>query len=234
MPNEKSKQSGKEKSKNDLDEKILGQEKTIPELLADIYKKLSAPIPEKYHQKIMRGDKELTGYPAQICIDRLNEVIGMNEWHTEETIRREEVLGKYLMVAIQIDLRIKIKIEDETFNLVRTGYGASYGKSVGDTYGIAFTMALKRACRQLGMGRELYLGETSEELEYVEEKIDSKEEEPVKLTDDVNDMLKRITDTKTVDELKKLEKELTEEKFGAKVLKILIKSFNAKLKELSK
>jgi hypothetical protein len=192
-----------------------------------IYARLSAPIPEKYHQKIMRGDKELTGYPAQICIDRLNEIFGIDGWRTEEEFLKQEICGKSLFVAIRVDLRIEK-------NIVRSGFGANYGKSVGDAYGAAFTMALKRACRQLGMGRELYSDKKSDEVEYVEEKIDGKEEEPVKLTDDVNYILNRIANTETIEELKKIEKNLTEEKFGAKVLKIIIKSFNTKMKELSK
>lgn len=208
------------------------------------YEKLSEEIPEKYHTKIFRKNfdgstTKLTGFPAQIVIDRLNDIFGPSNWVTNEEILKQEIVGRCWVVVMRVSLRItanpnptndrQIKPEE----LQKTGYGACYAKRVEDAYGAAFTSGLKRAGRQLGIGKELYLGASNEDVEESEEELEpeKKKEEPIPMTDDITNMLKLVADAKNSTILDALETKIDEADFGPKVLKIVIKAFNEKKKE---
>lgn len=199
------------------------------------YKKLSKEIPKEYHTKILRKNfdgstTKLTGFPAQIVVDRLNEIFGIDGWRTMERILKQEIIGKCWVVVMQIDLEIL----KEGAKITKTGYGACYAKRVEDAYGAAFTSGLKRAGRQLGIGRELYLGINNEDIEESEEEleVEEKKEESIPMTDDITNMLKLIAGAKNPDTLIGIEQKIDEADFGPKVLKIIIRAFNEKKKEL--
>jgi hypothetical protein len=189
------------------------------------YERLTEIIPEEYHVRIERDNIVLTGYPGQIAIDRLNEIFGLEGWLTRETVLKQEIINGAWVVAMKLELIIG---EDDK-EIIRTGYGAMYAKRVEDAYGGAFTSALKRAVRQLGIGRELYLrGEedlpTKEATQVaslgVAEIIDT-------VADDVKALMEKINSATNSEQLESLTASVTALQ-GEAVQKLVFNKFNAK------
>jgi len=191
-----------------------------------IYKEMSAEIPKEHYILIERDDVTLTGYPGQIVLDRLNEIIGLDGWYTDEKILYQELVGGNWVVAMLVKLVISNPKDDKV--AIRHGYGAQYATRVEDAFGGAFTNGLKRAARQLGIGKELYYTKYDEDIQTAKVK-----EEKENIPEEAIALEEKLNKAENVEQLMSLEAKVKAVN-GVAVQKVLLKKFNNRKIELSK
>ena len=173
--------------------------KNSTEVAKDIYLKLSKEIPEKYLVTYVEDGKTFKGYHAQYAIDLLNEVIGLGKWEVDSWIVKEEIVNKGW--AIAMETTIIIHINDHVIKV--TGSGGAHAKNIANAYKGARTSAFKNACRYLGIGKELYIqGDIDDDI------ITQVEVEKVQIPESITDLVKKIDNTKNIEELRQLEDEV--------------------------
>lgn len=169
----------------------------------DIYKKLTAPFPDKaYAADISRADKVLTSLKAQYVVERLNEVFGLGMWKLSGDWKE---VDDGVMFFGELQAQYK---DGENLVTIATGPVPGFGgvdhANSGDAYKSARTDCLSKSASLLGVGNEMYKGnveprlseaqkqaldrrgeeqpETESEAEEAEEQAPAKEEkrEPAK------------------------------------------------------
>ena len=123
---------------------------------SEIIEVLKRPFPKELHKhREGRDGKKLDYVEVQSYVDRLNEAFAY-EWSFELT--RREVIGEQIVVEVKLTAA----------GLIKTGLGgATITRSESDKTVVALADdikmaeadALKRACRLLGIGAELYASE---------------------------------------------------------------------------
>ena len=207
-------------------------------------KHLRQPIPKEFLITYTEDEKTFTGYKAQYAINLLNEKIGLGNWATKERIRKEEYINGGWSVAMELKLTIssldnvcltthKVTIKDITV----TGYGGSYAKNIANAYKGAKTSAFKNACRYLGIGQELYLGDTSGEEDIVYEPITEQEtsseqpQKPEKIAQG-DDLYNKVMKATNLEQLESLKDVVMAFDGGQNAQETLIKIYNTKKIEL--
>jgi hypothetical protein len=191
------------------------------DIFLELYKKLSAPIEDKYIIEYEEEGKKFKGYNAQAAINRLNEVVGIGNWEMVSDIRKEEIIGKAWAVAMEI--KIIIKLNKELFS--RTGNGGAFAKNIANAYKGARTSAFKNACRYFGIGKELYEQNIDDDI--IEVKVKEDESTEVTIPQEVVDLETKINNCKTIEQLQSLEESVKAVK-ETSVQKIIIKKYNDK------
>jgi hypothetical protein len=193
-------------------------------LIEELYKKLSLPIPEEYLFEYEEGGRTFTGYHGQYAINLLNQVCGLDSWKTDEEILKQEMLKGSWIVAMKVAILIsKVGIKNP---VLVTGYGASYAKRADIAYKSAKTNAFKNACRYLGIGNELYLKGFEDEVIY-EDVMEDITDSPSLETEELNDLANRIERAENVEQLQSLESSVKQVK-GKSTLKLLTEKYNNK------
>lgn len=191
-----------------------------------LYEKLSAPIDTKHIIEYTEDGKTFTGYESQYAINRLNEVVGLGEWVTEETILQQEAVKGGFMVAMKVVILIKPDI-------MVTGYGASVAKRIENSFKGAKTSAFKNACRYLGIGNELYFGQEDEDTKSAPlVEVEAPKKEAVVIADEAQALLEQLKKAASVQELDALAEQIKLTKSEA-IRSILIKAYNDKKIQLS-
>lgn len=187
--------------------------------LKELYKKLSNPIEEEYIIEYEESGKKFKGFNAIAAVNRLNEVIGLNNWSVKSKIRKEELINKSWAVAMEIIIVITYKKE----HITRAGSGGAYASKIENAYKGARTSAFKNACKYLGIGKELYTNSgVDDDIVYVkEESIETS----VKEDNDI-EIEKKIDKAETVEALQNLKDEL--EKVSAPYKASVYKKYNHK------
>lgn len=124
----------------------------------ELYKKLSKEFPKealvtdssRFNPQTGKGIK-LTSIKAQYVRERLNEVLGFENWETETFVVANDDTG----VAVQT--RLTVKVGDKSVTKVAFG-GSPHKKNIGDTFKSAETDALCKAASNFGVGNDVFKG----------------------------------------------------------------------------
>lgn len=198
--------------------------------------RLRQPIPKEYLITYTEDGKTFTGYKAQYAINLLNKNLGEGGWLTEEEIRKEEYINNGWAVAMKLILMLKMT-GTIYVPIIVTGYGGSHAKNIANAYKGAKTSAFKNACRYLGIGQELYLGDTSGEEDIVYEPITEQEisseqpQKPEKIAQG-DDLYNKVMKATNLEQLESLKDVVMAFDGGQNAQETLIKIYNTKKIEL--
>lgn len=134
---------------------------------SDIEKALAQPFPEEMEKVLMKSGVELIYLPISEVINRLNKVLGVDNWSFEIiSVRRDDIDPDELVAHVSITAEINGK------SVVKHGFGGqsvkrvkSSGKPVdlGNDFKGAVSDALKKATQLLGVG--LYLARSADAMD---------------------------------------------------------------------
>ena len=136
----------------------MSEEKLNPENKQDdlnehfyaIYEGLKKPFPKEALSTDSSRGFDLTSVKAQYVVERLNEVVGVNNWrHT----------GVYELVEGGVLFKGQLIISNGQDGTVREAVGFSQIKrNVGDAYKGAKTDSLSKCASQFGLANEIFKG----------------------------------------------------------------------------
>jgi hypothetical protein len=137
---------------------------------SELYNHLAEPFPQEMEKVIVKSGVELVYLPVSEVINRLNRVIGVDNWSFEiisvnrDTIDQDEIIAHVSLTAL---------IGDKT--VVKHGFGGISVKrskkdgrpvDLGNDFKGAVSDALKKAAQNLGIG--LYLARSADALDIEE------------------------------------------------------------------
>jgi len=135
-----------------------------------LFAELSAPFPPGVERALSKGGTTLTYIPVSEVINRLNRVVGVDNWSSEIIRCERDALDPDFIVA-HVRLTIRgTKPNGADHNIWKDGLGGQKIKrtrdgsivDLGDEFKGAVSDALKKAAQQLGIG--LYLARSEEAL----------------------------------------------------------------------
>jgi len=133
----------------------------------NIYAELSTPLCE---DAIQRTEKEktykaydTTGYGYQFCIDKLNEVLGIDGWDStyqilDEHIEETSTKKKKYYFTVNVDIILKANDELGLRETKKSCAGGHSSLDHSDGLKGAITNAFKKAAAFYGVGRDAYAG----------------------------------------------------------------------------
>jgi hypothetical protein len=133
----------------------------------DPYGPLSEPFPQEMERTINKGGTNLTYIPVSEVINRLNKVLGVENWSFTVTRCERDAIDPDFVVA---HVRLEYFVNDFR-SIARDGIGGQKIKrtkqggivDLGDEFKGAISDALKKAAQTLGVG--LYLARSDEAIE---------------------------------------------------------------------
>jgi recombination DNA repair RAD52 pathway protein len=154
------------------------------------YQNLSEPFPQEMERTLNKGGASLTYIPVSEVINRMNKVIGVEEWSF--SIKKWEQLGTSIVAHVVVNANINGTM------VSRDGVGGQKIKmnkqgepvDIGDEVKGAVSDALKKAVQTLGVG--LYLARSEEAME-IEQVMDA----PAPSSSEVENFSKLVGITKT-------------------------------------
>jgi len=191
----------------------------------DLYARLSVPMDKKYIIPYNEDGKVFNGLNTQGAIDRLNEVVGLENWTFDCVYNKQEIIGEAWAISADVTITIKVKNYPD---IIRTGSGGLYAKRIGDAYKGARTSAFKNACKYLGIGKEIYLENLGDEIDIPKEPQIVKQ---VIVPEELSDIAKKILSSQTIEELQLIEPEIKDIK-EKDTMKLILMQYNAKKIEL--
>jgi len=135
--------------------------------MSNIYQQLSEPFPQEMEKSINKGGVNLTYIPVGEVINRLNKVLGVENWSFKILLCQRDVTDPEFVVAhVRIDYCPENKL-----GVSRDGFGGQKIKrnkqggivDLGDEFKGAISDALKKAAQSFGVG--LYLARSEEAIE---------------------------------------------------------------------
>lgn len=156
--------------------------------------KLEAEFPEAVLKTVQKGSANLLYIPVAEVIQRMNNVLGVENWSTQViNVWRDQIDTAYVVAHVRLTALIDGK------GVVRDGFGGvkikMSGKGgpvdLGDEYKGAVSDALKKACQTLGVG--LYLAR-SEEAIYADEETPQVDPETEQLFDNLKGHSRKLDD----------------------------------------
>lgn len=172
--------------------KTTGEE-TVEAVKVDIYKELSEPFPQEMERTINKGGANLTYIPISEVINRLNKVLGVDNWSmTVVKCERDQHDPDFVIAHVRLEYSVS-----EFSSVIRDGIGGQKIKrnkqgqilDLGDEFKGAISDALKKAAQALGVG--LYLARTEDAIE-VEEMIDHSKQVATAPQPVVNDLYEEV------------------------------------------
>ena len=138
--------------------------------MSDVYQSLSEPFPQEMEKRLNKGGANLTYIPISEVINRMNKVLGVENWSFN--VKTWQQVG----TSIVAHVIVHAKINDTMVS--RDGVGGQKIKmskqgdpiDIGDEVKGAVSDALKKAVQTLGIG--LYLARSEEAIE-IEQVMDS-------------------------------------------------------------
>ena len=138
--------------------------------MSDVYQSLSEPFPQEMVKRLNKGGANLTYIPISEVINRMNKVIGVENWSFN--VKTWQQVG----TSIVAHVIVHAKINDTMVS--RDGVGGQKIKmskqgdpiDIGDEVKGAVSDALKKAVQTLGIG--LYLARSEEAIE-IEQVMDA-------------------------------------------------------------
>lgn len=147
--------------------------------MTSIYSQLTEPFPQEMERSLNKGGANLTYIPVSEVINRLNKILGVENWSF--TVKNWQQLGNSIVAQVSVVATISGNI------VTRDGVGGQKIKmtkqgdpvDIGDEVKGAVSDALKKAVQTLGVG--LYLARSDDAIE-IEQVIDAMvpiQEQPV-------------------------------------------------------
>jgi len=138
--------------------------------MTNIYSQLTEPFPQEMERSLNKGGTNLTYIPVSEVINRLNKIIGVENWSF--TVKNWQQLGNSIVAQVSVVAIISGN------SVTREGVGGQKIKmtkqgdpvDIGDEVKGAVSDALKKAVQTLGVG--LYLARSEEAIE-IEQVIDA-------------------------------------------------------------
>ena len=138
--------------------------------MTSIYSQLTEPFPQEMERSLNKGGTNLTYIPISEVINRLNKIIGVENWSF--TVKNWQQLGNSIVAQVSVVAIISGN------SVTREGVGGQKIKmtkqgdpvDIGDEVKGAVSDALKKAVQTLGVG--LYLARSEEAIE-IEQVIDA-------------------------------------------------------------
>lgn len=137
------------------------------------YQELSEPFPQEMERSITKSGVSLTYIPVSEVINRLNKILGVDQWSFTILRCERDAHDPEFIVA-----HVRITINTEHGWVERDGFGGQKIKrtkagaivDLGDEFKGAISDALKKAAQTLGVG--LYLARSDEAME-IEQAMDT-------------------------------------------------------------
>src|SRR4029077_3129667 len=121
-----------------------------PKNYSRIFAKLSANLPSEAIEAV--AGKEFSSIKHAFIIERLNDVLGPNNW----TAKYHECTSKMLSTN---EIALKCIVTSNKYGLYAEGYGSnSDPEDIGNAYKGAKSVALKNAVLQWGLGLDVHKG----------------------------------------------------------------------------
>ena len=203
--------------KKEVKQKPIKKEKVL-----NLYDQLSKPIDERYVVEYLDRGMKLKGFQAIAAVNRLNEVVGIENWKTETKFLYQERLASGWAIAMDVTIIINYNGKE----ISKQGTGAAFAKKIEDAYKGARTSAFKNTCKYLGIGKELYeetkIDDDISSEEIVYEKINNVVDDNV-IDNKEDELIKRINEISNKEQLKAIEDEVK----AIKVAKVF-KAYNDK------
>lgn len=218
---------------------------------SEIAKLLSEPFPEEMEKTIVKSGVSLIYLPISEVINRLNKVLGVDNWSFEIiSVRRDEVDVDEIIAHVSLSAIIDGK------SVVKHGFGGQSVKrqkkdnkpvDLGNDFKGAVSDALKKAAQQFGVG--LYLARSADAMD-AEDAIDSPPNNPAQtseidekwnnfvavaktLTAEQKDLLNEFWTTYSGGRPKPTRSTVSEDDIDALVIEAMRLSFGATLVEKS-
>jgi hypothetical protein len=161
---------------------------------ADIIKKLSEKLPEEAIQRTKgsetRKGYDTDGYSYQYCVDRFNDVLGINWSYEWEIIYHEK--GQFKNGTTYHDIAVKVIINivrhDENpqpHYMSRSCVGGHISKIYSDALKGAITNAFKKTAAFFGVGRDAFAGTIDDDNKPYPDLIDNKTKENKTIEDQI-------------------------------------------------
>jgi recombination DNA repair RAD52 pathway protein len=137
------------------------------------YQELSEPFPQEMERSITKSGVSLTYIPVSEVINRLNKILGVDQWSFTILRCERDAHDPEFIVA-----HVRITVNTEHGWVERDGFGGQKIKrtkagaivDLGDEFKGAISDALKKAAQTLGVG--LYLARSDEAME-IEQAMDT-------------------------------------------------------------
>lgn len=148
----------------------------------EIYGSLSEPFPQEMERTINKGGTNLTYIPVSEVINRLNKVLGVDNWSFAILRCERDAIDPDFVIA-----HVRLDYHSPSYTTVsRDGIGGQKIKrtkqgsivDLGDEFKGAISDALKKAAQTLGVG--LYLARSDEAIE-IEQAMDAPVDESVQV-----------------------------------------------------
>lgn len=167
---------------------------------SEIARQLAEPFPEEMEKVLVKSGVSLVYLPISEVINRLNKVLGVENWSFEIiSVRRDDVDTDEIIAHVSLSAEIDGK------SIVKHGFGGQTVKrqkkdnrpvDLGNDFKGAVSDALKKAAQQLGIG--LYLARSADAMD-AEDAIYSapQQQEPVSPLDEKWSNFVSVTKTLT-------------------------------------
>lgn len=145
------------------------RQRELGKIVSDLQASLNEPFPPEVERELKKSGTYLTYIPVSEVINRLNKVLGFNNW-SYEIIKCERDSQDADFVLAHV--RLTATVEGSYLPVTRDGFGGQKIKrtksgeivDLGDEFKGAVSDALKKAAQSLGVG--LYLARTEEAMEH--------------------------------------------------------------------
>lgn len=163
----------------------------------DLYGPLSEPFPQEMERTLSKGGTNLTYIPVSEVINRLNKVLGVDNWSFTVIRCERDALDPDFIVA-----HVRLEYNTSEFRSVaRDGIGGQKIKrtkqgsivDLGDEFKGAISDALKKAAQTLGVG--LYLARSDEAIE-IEQAMDAPADESTQVWENFVSVSKGLDESK--------------------------------------
>lgn len=125
-------------------------------VIAELSKKLSKDAIQRTKGSETRKGYDTDGYSYQYCVDRFNEVLGM-DWGYDYKILKEKE-GVYNNGTPFYDITVEVSIYIMSPDTSRACAGSHISKNYGDALKGAITNAFKKTAAFWGVGADAYRG----------------------------------------------------------------------------
>lgn len=126
-----------------------------------LYEKLSAPFPQEAIQRTIKEETkkgyDTTGIGYAYCVNRFNEICGLDSWGYDWKIIKE-IEGKYKSGVPNFEICVELAIWLKSKENMRKCVGGHLAISYADALKGAITNAFKKTAAFWGVGKQAYEG----------------------------------------------------------------------------
>ena len=149
--------------------------------LNEVYRELIQPLPdeaiERAPKEKTRKGYDTTGYQYQYLVERLNEVVGIENWYmTNEVVK--EIEGQFNNGAPSYEITVRTTVV--VMGVSKTAGGGHKSSCYADAFKGAITNGFKKTVALFGLGQEAYKGMIDEDYQAPYEERPARTKPPVK------------------------------------------------------